>query len=101
EDPFRWRQDLHPARTRSRPPAVVRGHAADGDEPIDLFSEDGGETVDHAGAAAAVVDVVAGDDKEKFLAVRIGLTGGVHAADHLANLFLQGGEWHRRRVVHR
>ena len=61
-----------PPRHAPRPPAVVRGHAADGDQAVECCAERGGEAVDDAGAAAAVVDVVAGHDEEEALAVRVG-----------------------------
>ena len=56
-------------------------------------------SIDDSGAAAAVVNIVAGHDEEEALAVGVGTAERIDAADHVADLPLDRGERHRRIVV--
>src|SRR5438132_12315005 len=98
EHALRRRQNLQSASARSRPPTIVLGHPANGDQPLDFFAEGCRKTVDNTGATAAVVDVVAGHDEEEALSVWIGTALRVDAADHLADLPLDRGVGDRRRI---
>src|SRR5207237_7343573 len=91
EHRLRWRENLDAAAARARPPVVLRGHAADGDQSVELLAERRRKTIDDSFVAAAVVGVVARDDEEEVLAVRIGIAVRVDAADHRPDLLLDGG----------
>ena len=100
EDSIGGSKNLHAAAAGARPPTVVGGHSAHGDQPVDLSTQGSRKAIDEPGATASVVEVVAGDDEQKTLSVRIGKSARVDALDHVANLSLHCSEWNRRRIGH-
>src|SRR5205807_8214550 len=98
EHALRRPENFYAAAARTVPRGVLFSHAADGHESVDLASEDCRKAIDHLRASASAVDVVAGDDEEKFLAVRVATSVRVDAEDHVVDLLLHRGVWNGCRV---
>ena len=77
EDRLRRRQNFDTAAAASVPPGVVRGHAADRDDAVDLGPEDCGEAIDDAGSGYASLQSIA-ELRPNFLKISNTLVTGLH-----------------------